>query len=217
MAESAQLANRGQNTLFAEPMVRIATGNSLVLLATALAETPGPTLFEGIAAGRPQNYAVVQNMVILDFNTIQCLVLPGDPLRLQVQWTEGRSAREAGEFARRFFSVALGPRMLGVNFGYRFDFATPAIRQVRPYLDDAAVRRLIDSEPTQAGIKLKFEREGWRTLLALDPGAAANQTLCQINFERDAVSPEDINGALDTMDDLERKRDELLGRLHWTD
>src|SRR5437868_2912517 len=106
--------------LFTSPVSRISIGDSIVLITAAVAGVPSPSAFADLTTDQPDNYAVVQDLTVLDYRTLQCLVVPGPPIRMQVQWKEGRSLVEAREFARRFFRFAAGPRLLGLNFAIRF-------------------------------------------------------------------------------------------------
>jgi hypothetical protein len=191
--------------------------SSLVLLAAvpAVADAPGPSQFADIAPERPQNYAVVGDFAVIDYGSLQCLLLPGEPARMQVQWSASRTFTEAREFARRFFRSAIVPRTLGVNFGFQFEFAVPAVSRVNPYLNLESLRDLLGGDVLAAGFKARFEHHGWRALMAVEPGASANQLTWQINFERNVASAENVNAALEEAEALEQSRDELVGRLAW--
>jgi len=220
MAEAAQIQSGAQAALFTETPARVPVGSSIVLLATAMSQAPSPTHFQDIADGPPENFLVLQDTVVIDYKTLQCLVVPGERLRMQVQWTEGRSIAEVKEFAHRFFRFGLGPQVLGVNFGYRFDFVGPGLERVAPLLNIARINDLgltEGAELTQAGIKLKSEGGGWRTLLTIDPGANPRQLNWSVNFERDAGSDDAVREGIDSLDELAQRRETLVGRLRWID
>src|SRR3954467_10054359 len=100
---------KAESPLF--PAVSEPAGSSIVLLTTAVnSDQVGPSAFADLGIAKPQNFISAADLIVIDYGGFQCLVLPGEPVRMQVQVAPGRQLREAVEYARRFFGFAAGPR-----------------------------------------------------------------------------------------------------------
>jgi hypothetical protein len=191
-------------------------GNSIVLLTESVDSTDlSPKDFADLGIAKPQNFVSASDLVVIDYGAFQLLVLPGVPQKMQVQVQPGRALIEAESYAKRFLAYAKTPRTIGMNFGWKFLLREDAMKYMKEYIRTESLSALVGGELSAAGVKVRFTQGPWRGLLSVDPGASASELLWQVNFERSAVTQEQVDEALGSIEELTEANAAIMKRLPW--
>jgi len=197
------------------PDVVNALPSNIVLLADAV-NTAGvdPSRFAHLGIARPTNAVLTPEFILLDYGSLQCVVLPGVPRRLQVQVAAGHSLLEARGYALELFRFAGNARTGGLNFGHRFEFRD-AGPPVLHYMNIPAISELVGADPISVGFTARFAEGPWRGQLTVSPGANEREVLVQVNYERDLPSHDAIPELVDAIEERNEAQSQLVGRVQW--